>query len=174
MPEDEIVHRMLLRKIFSKDAQRLLFALEPVFHSLGHAALPGPAFAQTECKVGMEETEQALQDAVSESPAHYLVKNMAGTETVTVAEAELLSPDLHDGRLPENADAHFLKIMVGPDIVVALEEIDLHAGIHQIQQGGENSHIALRNHIVILVPEIPDVPQHVKGLCPLRGNRSQK
>jgi len=48
--------------------------------------------------------------------------------------------------------------------MVALEKADLHSGVHQVHQSGEHTDIAFRDHIVVLVPEIPDVTQHVQ--CP--------
>ena len=99
---------------------------------------------------------------------------MPGTEPVPMTEAERLARNFDQGRLLEDADPHILKIVVAPDIVITLEEIHFHPGIHQIHKGGENPHIAFGHDIVVLIPEIPDIPEHIQRLCPLQRNRIQK
>ena len=99
---------------------------------------------------------------------------MPWTEPVTMTEAEDLASDIDDIRLLEYPDAHILKIVVTPDVVVSLKEIDLHARVHQVHKRREHTNIALRDNIMIFIPEIPDVTQKVQCLRFILRNRPQE
>ena len=99
---------------------------------------------------------------------------MSRTEAVSVTETEDLAADIDDMRLLEDGDSHFLEIVVAPDVVVPLKEIDLHARVHQVHKRREYTHIALRDHIMIFIPEIPDVAQKVQCFRFILRNRLQE
>jgi len=115
----------------------------------------------------VQKTEEALEELVAEPPAHQFVPTVSRAKPVTMPETECLSADLDDIGLLKNADSEFLEIMEAPDVMVALEKAHLHSGVHQFKQRGENPDISLRHHVMVLVPEIPDVPQHVQCLSPV-------
>ena len=110
----------------------------------------------------MEQAEQGLKELRAEAPAHKFVPMMAGTQPVTMPETESLPRDIHDIRLLENDDSHLLEIMIAPDVMVPLKEIHFHAIVHEVHQRSEHTHITLRHDIMILIPEIPDVTQHIE------------
>ena len=122
----------------------------------------------------MKQTEQTLEESVAESPPHEFVPFMSWPQPVAVTQAEGLSADLGHIRLLEHLYAQLLKIVEAPYVVVALEKADLDTGVHQVKQGREHPHIAFRNDIVVLVPEVPDVPQEVQCLRPVHRNGSQE
>jgi len=115
----------------------------------------------------MQQAEKALEELVAEPPAHQFVPAVPRPKPIAMSEAECLSAYLHDIGLLKDPDSEFLEIMKAPDVMVALKETHLHPGVHQIQQGGEHPDIALRDHIVVLVPKVPDVPEHVERLGPV-------
>jgi hypothetical protein len=165
MPENEIVDMPSRGEIHREPVQRLIGALEYIFLTLRHPALLGTPLAETERDVRMEKAEYTLEELVTESPAHQFVPFVSRPESVSVTEAEDFPSYLGDVRLLENLDTEILEIMEAPDVMVALEKADLHPGVHQIHQGGEHPDIPFRDNIMVLVPEIPDVPKKVQGLC---------
>ena len=122
----------------------------------------------------MQKAEKALEEFFAETPAHKFVPEMSWTEPVTMAEAEDLASDIDDIRLLEYPDTHILKIVVTPDVVVSLEEIHLDACFHQVHQCRKHADIALRDHIMILIPEIPDVTEQVQRFGLILRNRLEK
>jgi hypothetical protein len=84
------------------------------------------------------------------------------SQTISMAETETLSGNLHQRRLLETDHSEFLEIRIAPDIVISLEEIHLHTPIHQLTESGEHLDISLRDHIAVFIPEIPDVTKKVQ------------
>ena len=98
-----------------------------------------------------------------ENTPEQTVAERHGTKPVPVSETETRTPDFDICRLLETDHAEFFKIMIGPDIVIALKEKDLHPGIDKSSQGRKDPDIAFRHHIPVLVPEIPDITKQIQG-----------
>ena len=96
-----------------------------------------------------------------------------GAEAITMTQTEHIPADGHKTRLFEALHSQFFKIGICPYIMIPLEEIYLHTPVHQVGQGTEHPHIALRDDITVFIPEIPDVPKKVQRLR-LRGQRPQE
>jgi hypothetical protein len=121
----------------------------------------------------MEHAEKDLQESVVEDTAKETITERNGTEAISMSEAETLSGDLDKSRLLKLLHAQFLEIRIRPHIVVSLEEKHLHSPVHQIGQSRKHPHISFRNHITILVPEVPDIAEKVHRLRILR-QRAEK
>jgi len=122
----------------------------------------------------MKKAEKTLKKSITESPSHQFVPFVPRPESVTMTEAECLSSYHGDIRLLENPYSKFLEIMEAPDIVVALKEINLDTRVHQINQSREHPHVAFRDDIPVLVPEIPNVSEQIQRPAPLLRNRLQE
>ena len=83
-------------------------------------------------------------------------------QTVAMAQTEHLAANLHQSRLHQTLHSELLEIAVCPHVVVSLEEIHAHSPVYQIRNSTEHSDISLRNHITILIPEIPYVTQKIQ------------
>ena len=112
----------------------------------------------------MERRETGLEEAVVEHLAHELVAAVAGAETVAVAEAETRAADFNLVRLTELDHSELLEIAVGPDIVVAGEEIHLDTRVHEVQERREHPYISFRDDVAVFVPEIPDVAEQIQRI----------
>jgi len=119
----------------------------------------------------VQEAEKALEKLIAESPAHQFVQPVAWPKAVPMTQAENLSSDLRHIRLLKDFHAELLKIMEAPDVVIALKKAHFDPGIHQIQQSREHPDITFRDHVVVLVPKIPDVSKEIKSSRPVLGNR---
>ena len=142
--------------------KRFILSAEDVADVLCKTGFLAPAAAEFKGDAGMQRREALLKEAVVECPAHELVAMVSGAQAVPMAKAELPSGDCHIVRLLQDGHAQFGKIAVCPDVVVPGEEVYLHSGIHQLQKGRKNAHVALWNHIFVLVPEIPDISKHIE------------
>jgi hypothetical protein len=103
-----------------------------------------------------------------EQTAEKPVSERDRTQPISVSEAETLSRNLHHTRLHKLHHSQFLKISVRPHVVVTLEEIHLHPPVHKLLKCSENPDIPLRHHILILIPEIPDITEKIDSLRLLR------
>ena len=103
-----------------------------------------------------------LQHLIVEHSTKETIAERYWTESVTMTDAESITTDLHQRRLLEAPHAQFLKIIICPDVMVALEEIHIDTPVHQCCKRSEHPHIALGNNITILIPEIPDIPEKVQ------------
>ncbi len=128
------------------------------------AVVLGPAVAETEGKAGVQEAEKELGRTVMEESPQEAVSIRDRAEAVTVAEAEGFAGDFHKIRLLEFLHPEFLKIGIGPYIVVALEEIYLDSPVHKGLKGRKDTDITLRNNVLIFIPEVPDVTEHIQRL----------
>src|SRR5574344_703630 len=121
----------------------------------------------------MQEAEKELCHLVVEQAAEETVAKRDRTQTITMTQTEHIPADGHKTRLFEALHSQLFKIGICPYIVIPLEEIYLHTPVHQVGQGTEHPHIALRDDITVFIPEIPDVPKKVQSLR-LRGQRPQE
>lgn len=68
-------------------------------------------------------------------------------------------------RLPMDDKAAFLlEVAIGPDVVVAGEEVHFHAHVGQFRQFAEKARIAFGHHISVFVPEVKHVAEQIHGL----------
>ena len=81
-----------------------------------------------------------------------------------MAKTEAFAINLDNSRLDKLLHTQFLKIAVCPHVMVTLEEIHLHSPVHQVLEGRKNAHISLRNHITVLILEIPYVAEQIYGI----------
>ena len=82
-----------------------------------------------------------------------------------MAHAEALVADVESIGLAQLDQAQLLQVAEGPDVVVALEEIQFYARIHQVGEGAQRAGIAPGNHVTVFVPEVKNIPQQVQGQC---------
>lgn len=108
---------------------------------------------------------------MAEAPSHKFIKPEARAKAVTMTKAEGLAGYIHDIRLLENLNSQALKIMIAPDIVIALKEPDLDSIIYKIQDFSKNPDIPLGHHIAVLIPKIPDIAKQIQGFSPVSRHR---
>ena len=159
--EDEVVHIVSLLKLCRKLIQRLFRALEFIFPIVRQAAVMRPSVAKTIGKPRMQHAEKDLKETAMEDAADDSVAKRNVSESVTVSEAESNPGDIHDTWLFKTFHAEFLKVAVGPDVMVSREEIYIHSAVHEFLQGGECADISFRNHITVFIPEVPDVAEQI-------------
>ena len=121
----------------------------------------------------MQHAEKNLEHAVMEHTAQKPVSERHGAKSVTMTETETLCGNLHHSRLNQFLHPQFLKITVGPDIVVTLEEIHFDSLVHKTLQSCKDAQISFRDNIPVLIPEIPYITEKIHGLRILR-NRLKK
>jgi hypothetical protein len=173
MSEDEIVHLIPHSKIRCEFIQRLGFASELIFHIVSQTIVPGPPVAESECNPRMKGTEQYLRQTVMEESAKETISERYRTQTVAVSETEVLVADTGQSRLLQLDHTKLLKIPVGPDVVIAFKKVHLHTSIHESLQSCQHPNIALRDHISVFIPEIPDISQEIQCFR-LFGKRSEE
>ena len=130
--------------------QRFILSSECIWNILRHPAMLRPALTEAESQPRMKQTEYSLKKWLTEPPAHQLIPLVPGAQAIPMAKTEILPSYINIIWLLEYLHSQFFEIPVAPDVVIALEEINLHASIHKIHQGRENSHIALRNNVPVL------------------------
>ena len=91
-----------------------------------------------------------------------------------MSQAERLASDFQQLGLLATGYPQALEEGVSPDVVVAGEEIYLHAGIHQGYELSHHARSLAGHHVPVFVPEIPDVSEQVKGECILRRDAAEK
>jgi hypothetical protein len=116
----------------------------------------------------MQKTEKELKNTIMENTAQEAIAERNRSEAITMAQTESLSTDLNDRRLGQAYHSELLKVFISPDVMVALEEEDLHSPVHQRLKGSKDPDISFRNDITVFVPEIPDVTQQIQSLSILR------
>ena len=141
---------------------------------MGQTTAARPAPGNAEGYPGVEHTEETANSTIAEDCLHHFVRTQAGAQTVTVSQAEKLARMLDHQGLVDDFDSHGLQIGIHPHIVIAGTDKDLHPGLEKVHQSGENPDISLRNHVSILVPEIPDVAKQIQRLGPLHRNPPQE
>ena len=137
------------------------------------AAVAGPGVSQTVCKPRMEHAEQNLQKTAVEDRTYAAIAERNRTKAVAMSKTETFPADLHQGWLLQTCHPELLEIAVGPDVVIAREEIHLHTSVKKFLDRSKHPDISLRHHITILIPEIPYVTEHIHRLRIL-GKRTEK
>jgi len=108
-----------------------------------------------------------------ERAAHKLIPLLSGPQSVPVPEAEANVPDPDHVRLLQGDYPHRLEIIIGPYVVIPLEEVYLDSGGDKVLKSGKNLDISLRDDIFIFVPEIPDIPEKIQRLRFRGGNSTE-
>ena len=108
-----------------------------------------------------------------ECAAHKLIPLLSGPQSVPVPEAEANVPDPDHVRLLQGDYPHRLEIVIGPYVVIPLEEVYLDSGGNKVLKRSKYLDIALRNDIFIFVPEIPDIPQKIQRFRFSGGNSAE-
>ena len=86
-------------------------------------------------------------------------------ETVAVCQIKHLTINFQCGALAVDGHAAFLfKIVVHPEVVVAREEMHLHAHVGQFADFSKQARVALRDDVFIFVPEVENVAQEINGI----------
>jgi len=173
MSEDKVIHLILPGKLIGKLIQRLVLTTEHIFLMTGQSVSARPAVAQSESQPRMEKAEKELEHTVMEDSAKETVPHRHRSQAVSVTKAEGLSSYLDQSRLHESLHSKFLEILIGPYIMVSLEEKDFHSPVHKTLKSGKDPYVSFRNDVTVFVPEIPYVTQEIQGSCILR-KRAQK
>ena len=121
----------------------------------------------------MQSAEEPLERAAVEDAGEDGVAARNGSEAVAVAEAEDLAGNGRDIGLLKSLHAERLEVGVAPDIVVAAKEIDVHPAVDEVDDCSKNPSITSWDNIAVLIPKVPDVPEHVEAFR-LRRQRFQK
>ena len=79
-----------------------------------------------------------------------------------MAQAEILAVQRDVEGLLETVHPQLLEERIGPDVVVAGAEPDLHACVHQADELRDHPRARARDHVAVFVPEVPDVAQQVE------------
>ena len=112
----------------------------------------------------MHEVEQPLTGAVVEDFPEQLEFCVVVAQSVTMRQEEYLSVDLcRDGLLVDDESTLVVQVAIGPQVVVACEEVDLHAHVGQFRELAEETGVAFGHHIPVFVPEVEHVAQEIYG-----------
>lgn len=166
--ENEMIHMGGSIKGLGEFIQRLLLSSEDIFPIMRETAAARPSGSYAEGHPRMEGTEKLLEETAVEYRMNHPAARRNRTETVAMPEAESAAIYLDQRRLAELLHAQTFEITVGPYVVVAREEEDLHSPVHQRLQSCEDTEIAFRDDIPVFIPEIPDVSEHIECVSLLR------
>ena len=79
-------------------------------------------------------------------------------------QSEEAAVDVHHAALRVERDTTFLlQIVAHPQVVVAREEMHLHAHVRQLANLSQQAGVALGHHGLVLVPEVKDVAEQIDG-----------
>ena len=134
MSEHEIIHVALRGLLHRKLPQRLHLAPEMV-DGVPLAAPQRPVPRQAVGHPGVQRGEAPLQHAVVVRPHHQAVVPGRAAQHIAVAQAEILARQLHVIGLVETVHPQGFEVGIGPDVVVAGAEPDLHTFVHQVLKG---------------------------------------
>jgi hypothetical protein len=110
----------------------------------------------------MYGVEEPLARAAVEQTAQQLEACVRVAQSVSVREKEHLVVYLRRQRLRMYDESAFLlKVAVCPYVVVACEEVHLHANIRKLRELAEEPCVAFRNHVSVFVPEVEYVAEQV-------------
>ena len=131
---DEIVDVGMVFDVFLGEEHQVLTVLSHIvgFLAVGmlQTAVLRPGEAQPHAPAGVDGIEQFLAGAVVEHPLEELELLVGVAQTVAVGKEEHLAVNLGgDGCAVDNHAAFLLQIAVGPYIMVAGEEMHLHAHV---------------------------------------------
>ena len=166
--EDEIVDVGMRAEIF-------LGVADQVFALLAHvgwvssvavlaAAVLCPSQSELHTPSGMQGREKYLRYTVMEQGSEEAELGVRVSESVAVCEVEDLVGEFEGEGLPVHDEAAFpLEVVVGPDVVVACEEMHLHSEVGELAEFAEEACVSLRHDVLVLVPEVEHVAEEVYG-----------
>ena len=129
-----------------------------------HATVACPFQAKGHAPAGMDAGEEALTQAIVEDAAQELELAVLAAQPVAMAQVEEAAVDVHHAALRVERDATFLlQVVAHPQVVVAREEMHLHAHVRQLAYLAQQAGVALGHHGLVLVPEVKDVAEQVDG-----------
>lgn len=106
--------------------------------------------------------KETLAEAVVEDGAYEAELPVGVTQSVAVGEEESAAVDFGGQGLAVDDDAAFLfEIAVGPDVVVAGEEVDFDTHIGQFGEFSEETGVAAGHDITVFVPEVKHVAKEI-------------
>ena len=163
MAEDEIVYMTPFAELFCKLVERFVLVPENILSLVPETVMLRPCVAQAEREPRMQGAEEPLERAAVEDAGEDAVAARNGSEAVAVAEAEDLAGNGRDIGLLKSLHAERLEVGVAPDIVVAAKKIDIYTPVNEVDDCSKNPSITSWDNIAVLIPEVPDVPEHVEA-----------
>ena len=143
-----------------------VFTLIGRFLAVGtfHAAMLGPCQSEPYPPAWMQRTEPALAERVVEYASNGVEFGIVVAESIAMSHVEYLAVDFHGrGLVVNNYPTFFFKVAIHPDVVVAREEMHLHAHVGEFRQFAEKPGIAFRHYILVFIPEVEHVAQQIDG-----------
>ena len=136
------------------------------FATAAERPFPGKAERPPRVDRGIEHlTESIAKDALDEAVFSGLVAHL-----IAVSEEKVTAEQLHSQRAAMDDSAHFGgQVIEHPNVMVADEEVDFHAGVVQLGQFAQETHVAAGHDVAVLVPIVEHVTQKVDGRG-IRGN----
>ena len=132
------------------------------------ATMSRPSITETESNPRMKHAEHHLQWTTVKNTLDQPISERHRTKAITMSKTESLSGNLNQIRLSDSFHAKFLKIAIGPDIMVSCHKIDVHTTINKFLDCSKHSNITLGYHIPVFIPEIPDITKHIHSRSVLR------
>ena len=129
------------------------------------AAVFRPCQAELQAPSRMYGGEEAAAEGIVKHLPEPQVFPVGCSEAVAVREVEHLAVDFR-GQAYLAVHYHsalFLKVIVHPEVVVAGEEVHLHAVVREFGDFSQQSGVAFGDDVAIFVPEVEDVSEQVYG-----------
>ena len=159
--EDTIVKMFFLKSLLAVDDDTLAVVAEVVEHVF--LAMPAlvaiaPAVGNTEGKSRRKHLEKLVAKTAAEEDAHKVEPPVGMSKTVTMADEETLAVEFHLHRVIMNDGAKlFGQVVEYPHVVIADEEMNLHATIGQFGQLAQQTHMATGHQIFVSEPKIKNI-----------------
>jgi hypothetical protein len=110
----------------------------------------------------MESTEQNLEEPAFEAGFHQPVHTRAVPDIISVAYAETNPVDIYYRRLWKDLYPYLtLKIVVCPDIVVAIYEKEFHTAVRKMGQSPEDAGELSGDDILVFVPKVKYIAEQI-------------
>ena len=129
-----------------------------------HTTVACPFQAEGHAPAGMDAGEEALAQAIVEDAAQEFELAVLAAQPFAMAQVEEAAVDIHHAALRVERDAtFFLQVVAHPQVVVAREEMHLHAHVRQLAYLAQQAGVTLGHHGLVLVPEVKDVAEQIDG-----------
>ena len=168
MTVDEVVDVGMVAHILLGIEHQMLFVLTQIDRLvallMSLIAMTGPIQSEPHAPAGMHAIEQPLAGGVMEHTAQELEFHVGVTQSVAMGQIEYLIVNLDGGWLTVQNNATFLlQIAIGPQVVVACEEMYLDPHIGQFGDLTQETGESLGHHIAVLIPEVEHIAQQIDG-----------
>ena len=165
--DEEVDVGVLLQVLLGVGDEGLVLLAHVAGRSLAlvlEAAMLGPFEAEVYTPAGVYAGKEPLQDGVVEHGPQGAELPVGVAQSVAVGEVEELASELHGhGAVVHDGAALLGEVVLAPDVVVADEEVHLHAAVGELAHLAEEAGVALGHHVAVLEPEVEDVAQHIHG-----------